>query len=161
MHKTPPRKYQISDSEVQYLEELARLTLRIVNIRELLHQVQNQVDGVKAPEELIPLLHKSSLAANKDLLKLATCQLGAVSQIRRDKILTECTTLQPQQRAKLRHPPIVGQVELFPSALLADVRKQYNTELTNQAMQRHLASPASKPRNAGKYAPAGHGTPNR
>ena len=81
MPKTPPRKYQISDSDVQYPKELARLTLRIVNMRELLHQVQNQVDTGKAPEELIPLLHKSSLAANKDLLKLATCQLGAVIQI--------------------------------------------------------------------------------
>ena len=130
-------------------------------MRELLHQVQNQVDIGKAPEELIPLLHKSSLAANKDLLKLATCQLGAVFQMRCDAILAECTTLQPQQRTKLRHAPIVGQADLFPSALLADVGKQYNTELTNQAMQRHLASPANKPRNAGKHAPAGRGTPNR
>ena len=130
-------------------------------MRELLHQVQNQVDSGKAPSELMPLLHKSSLAANKDLLKLATCQLGAVIQIRRDAILTECTTLQPQQRNKLRHAPIAGQPELYPSALLADVGKQYNTELTNQAMQMHLASPANKSRNAGKHAPAGRGTPNR
>ena len=130
-------------------------------MRELLHQVQNEVDSGKAPSELAPLIHKSSLAANKDLLKLATCQLGALVQLRRDAFLSECTTLQPQQRNKLRHAPVAGQAELFPSALLTDVGKQYNTELTNQAMQKHLASPANKPRNAGKHAPAGRGTPNR
>ena len=161
MPKAPPKKFQLSDSDAQYLEEMARLTLRIVNMRELLHQVQNSVDKGKAPQELLPILHKSSLAANKDLLKLASCQLGAIVQLRRDAVLAECTSLQQQQRDKLRHAPIACNAELFPATLLEDVGKQYHTELANQAMQRHLSSPSSKPRSSGKHAPASRGTPNR
>ena len=161
MPKAPPKKFQLSDSDARYLEEMARLALRIVNLHELLHQVQNNVDKGKAPQDLLPLLHKSSLAANKDLLKLASCQLGAIVQLRRDAVLAECTSLQQQQRDRLRHAPIAYNSELFPASLLEDVGKQYHTELANQAMQRHLSSPTFKPRSSGKHAPAGRGTPNR
>ena len=161
MPKSPPKKFQLSDADAQYLEELARLSLRVVNMRELLHQVQNCVDSGEAPAELAPILHKSSLAANKDLLKIATCQLGAIVQLRRDAILADCSNLQQQQRDTLRHAPIAYNAELFPATLLEDVGKQYHTELTNQAMQRHLASPTHKPRASGKHAPAGRGTPSR
>ena len=57
MPKSPPKKFKLSDSDAQYLEELARLSLRVVNMRELLHQVQNCVDSGEAPAELAPILH--------------------------------------------------------------------------------------------------------
>ena len=155
-----PKKLQVSSSDVRYLEEQARLAMRIINFRELVHQVQNQVDAGRAPEKLGKKLHSCSLQANKDLLQVMVCQLSAIVQLRRDAILAEAPKLVRQQQELLRHAPITNNACIFPEAVLEDVGKTYHTELSNKAMQSHLASPVSRGRSSGKHAPGGRGSSN-
>ena len=153
-----PKKLQISSSDIRYLEEQARLAMRIINFRELVHQVQNEVDAGRAPEKLAGKLHTCSLQANKDLLQVLVCQLSAIVQFRRDAILAESPKLMRQQQELLRHANITNNACIFPESVLEDVGKTYHTELSNKAMQSHLASPVSRGRSAGKHAPGGRGS---
>ena len=133
------KKHAVWDNDLLYLEELIRGGMRVISFKELVNQALNRALAGEARASDTERLHKCSKEANKELLRVFSCLLGVVTQVRRDDVVSRVVdTLTISQRARLRHAPVVAEDDLFPEQLLVDLDKEYQASLTTKAMQHTL-----------------------
>ena len=133
---TASKRHSLWDADLLYLEELARGALRVISFKELVNQAMNKVlVGASTDADR---LHRCSKEANKELLRVCACLLGMVTQLRRDDIISRIQDVTTAQRARLRHSELVTASDLFPPKLLQEIDQEYQTALTNKAVQNSL-----------------------
>ena len=97
-----------------YLEELARGGLRVVRFNERVNQAMNK--AITSTTVDAERRHRCSKEANKELLRVLICLLEAITQLRRDDVLSRVKdTLTATRRARLRHADMVTAKELIPT----------------------------------------------
>ena len=147
----PSKRHSVWEADMMYLEELARGGLRVVSFKELVNQALNKSIATTSADA--ERLHRCNKEANKELLRVLVCLLGAITQLRRDDVIGRIKdTLTTAQRARLRHADMVTAKELFPPELLDEIDKEYQTSLTNKALQQTLR----QPRTGGGHSSSSH-----
>lgn len=115
---TPSKRIALWESDMCNIEELVRGGIRTVSFKELVNQALNASIAGETRASATERLHKCNKEANKELLRIFTCFLGSIVQIRRDDIVARATSLTVAQRSELRHAELVRTSELFPDVLL-------------------------------------------
>ena len=130
------KKVELSDQDLQHLEKQVRVSLRVTNFMESLLQAWRTGD---TPGHMIEKITSAFVHATKTQMQSQVALFCQIVQLRRD-LAIQGASASTQIQQTLRHAPILGETELFPPSLLAElserVKRTYETSIIVQTYRK-------------------------
>lgn len=138
----PATKVEVSEPDIQYLEEIGRRITRCLNFS--LCTESAMTNGPELPVPALLQLSKTARKATKEAAILAIQLVAAATQIRRDSLLGKAKELKQHMVDQLRQAPFASTDLLFPEELLKQVDEDVRKSKEMDSLTASSKTPAKK-----------------